>query len=392
MADARKQNKKQKPELPPQDPQARDVAYDILKRIDSGGAFANLVLGPQLEKSELDGRDRGLVTELVYGTTRMRRACDYAVDRFLLSPVDPPIRTLLRLGAYQIIFLRIPPHAAVSETVELAPKKVRGLVNAVLRRVADQPLEWPNDPTRLSYPDWILDLLARDHGLADATAALTTMNDAPEVSERADGYVQDIASQWVVDEVDAQAGQVVLDVCAAPGGKATGLAASGATVIAGDRKKSRAGLVTSNAERLGSETLTALVADACHPPFAPASFDRVLVDAPCSGLGVLRRRADARWRIEPEAPGRLAELQVEMLNAVAPLVKPGGILVYSVCTVTDEETRAVFDQAPDGFTPIPLVNPERWRPWGDGGVLLPHDHNTDGMAVIRLERVASPHV
>lgn len=365
---------------------ARAVALDVLQRIETKGSFANLVLSPSLDRSKLSQRDRGFVTELVYGTTRMRRACDYAVDRFLLSEVDASVRTLLRMGAYQLIFMKTPPHAAVGETVELAPKKVRGLINAVLRRVADQPLSWPNSGTRLSYPDWIVELLARDHGEVDAFAALARMNEAPGVHEREDGYVQDPASQWVVDAVDAQPGMRVLDTCAAPGGKATGLAATGATVIAGDRKRSRVNLIVSNAERTESTGVSPVVADASAIPFAPASFDRVLVDAPCSGLGVLRRRADARWRIEPEAPERLAELQRTMIEAAAAAVKPDGLLIYSVCTVTREETLDVLPEPLPGFTAEPLPENGPWRPWGIGGLLLPHDQDSDGMAVFRLRR------
>src|SRR3954469_3545783 len=143
---------------------ARTVALRALTRIEDGGAYANLVLRGELDRSRLDQRDRGFVTELVYGSTRMRRACDFLVDRFLLRPVTADVRRVLRLGAYQLCFAEVAPHAAVSETVGLAPQKVRGLVNAVLRRVADAPVEWPDEATRLSCPDWIVDRLTTDLG------------------------------------------------------------------------------------------------------------------------------------------------------------------------------------------------------------------------------------
>jgi transcription termination factor NusB len=179
----------------------RRLAIDALVRIERDGAYANLVVPQLLARSGLDTRDRGFVTELVYGTTRMRRACDHIVDRFLLSTdVDPPVRAALRVGAYQLAFAGVAPHAAVDATVGAVPKKVRGLVNAVLRRVAANPVgddAWPDDATRLSYPDWIVERLVADLGRADAMDALATMNVAPPVTVRADGYRQDPSSQAV---------------------------------------------------------------------------------------------------------------------------------------------------------------------------------------------------
>ena len=207
---------------------ARRVAYEALQRIDHDGAYANLVLPAMLERSDLDQRDRAFVTDLVYGTTRMRRACDFAVDRFVTKEPAPAVRTLLRLGAYQLLFAGVPAHAAVHDTVALAPGRATGFVNAILRRVAAAPVEWPDVATRLSYPDWIVDRLMAELGEADAVAALERMNEPPPVTTRADGYVQDIASQWVADLVEARPGDRVADLCAAPGGKATRLAADGA--------------------------------------------------------------------------------------------------------------------------------------------------------------------
>src|SRR5260370_10875290 len=138
---------------------ARSLALKALRRIEDEGAYANLAVRGELDHSRLEERDRRFVTDLVYGTTRMRRACDFLVDRFLLRPVTPDVRRTLRLGAFQLHFAGVPAHAAVSETVTLAPPKARGLVNAVLRRVSDAPVEWPDIATRLSYPDWIVDRL-----------------------------------------------------------------------------------------------------------------------------------------------------------------------------------------------------------------------------------------
>ena len=229
-------------------------------------------------------------------------------------------------------------------------------------------------------------LLDADLGEERSRAALESMNGAASVTERADGYVQDEASQWVVGAVGAVEGDVVLDLCAAPGGKATALA-SAATVVAADVRPSRARLITANAATLeiGSDRLQTVVADGTAPPFAPGSFDRVLVDAPCSGLGSLRRRADARWRIDEAAPARLADVQRRLLEAAAPLVRPGGTLVYSVCTLTAVETTGVaesFSAANTQWDALDVPG-EPWVPWGTGALLLPDVAGTDGMALFR---------
>jgi 16S rRNA (cytosine967-C5)-methyltransferase len=367
------------------EPDARAVALRTLVRIDTEGAYANLALRHELDRSGLSPRDRAFTTELVYGTTRLRRRLDFAVDRFLLRDADPPVRAALRLGAYQLQELGTPPHAAVSATVAaVSDRRVRGFVNAVLRKVAEHPVtpeQWPSEAVRLSYPDWIVERLTADVG-ADAPGAMQAMNEPAAATERPDGYVQDMASQWVAELVGAEPGERIADLCAAPGGKATALAAGGARVLAADNRLGRVGLVRGNAERLDS-TLDLLVADAEAPPFRFGSFDRVLLDAPCSGLGTLRRRADARWRIVPEAVERLAGLQRRMLLAAAALVRPGGVLVYSVCTLTSAEGPEVALAVDWPIEPPPG---DPWRAWGSGAVLLPQTAGTDGMFVTRWRR------
>jgi 16S rRNA (cytosine967-C5)-methyltransferase len=365
---------------------SRELAFRTLRRIESEGAYANLTLGSALDRSRLSDADRRFVTDLVYGTTRMRRACDALVDRFVTSPPDPATRTLLRLGAYQLAFAGVPPHAAVGETVALAPNRTRGFLNAVLRKVATTPMVWPSEWARLSYPDWIADLLVDELGAQDAFDALERMNVPASVTTRADGYVQDLSSQWVAAAVEPQPGELVLDACAAPGGKATALAAAGALVVAGDARPSRARLVATNVARLGTDVAT-LVADATFPPFVAEAFDAVIVDAPCSGLGALRRRPDARWRIEPSDIGELADLQRRMLTACAPLVRPGGRLVYSVCTLTAVES--IDHPVPDGFEVDDRQPPVgQWRRFHHGWRVLPQDADTDGMVLVRYRRSA----
>jgi 16S rRNA (cytosine967-C5)-methyltransferase len=245
-------------------------------------------------------------------------------------------------------------------------------------------MTWPSDAVRLSYPDWIVERLVAELGHDDAIGTLTAMNDAPSATERDDGYTQDLGSQWVAAAVPAVDGQRVLDVCAAPGGKATAIAATGAFVVAADLQPKRVGLIAANAQRLGALDLAAAVADGTAPPFAPGSFDHVLVDAPCSGLGTLRRRPDARWRIRPTDVTELATLQHRIVAAISPLVAPGGALVYSVCTLLADE--AVPHAALADFEPITDRPEGEWRPFGAGWRVLPHDAGTDGMILLRYRR------
>ena len=367
----------------------RRLALQVLGRIERDGAYANLALRAALDRSELDRRDRAFVTELVYGTTRMRRACDHLLDRFLHDDVQAEVRTVLRLGAYQLHWAGVPAHAAVSATVAVAPRRVRGLCNAVLRRVAGYEPTWPGPGVELSVPDWLVDRLVADLGRDEALEALAAMNRPAPAVVRDDGYHQDRASQMVaalvVEDLNLGAGRV-LDLCAAPGGKATAMASAGASVVAADLRPTRLGLVRDNALRLGHD-MALVAADGRIPPFRPGSFDRVLVDAPCTGLGVLRRRADARWRSSEADVAELADLQVALLGAVVDLVRPGGQLVYSVCTLTAAETTGVdrrFREHTGLRSGAAVGGP--WRPHGDdgaGGMLLPQDLDSEGMAVFR---------
>lgn len=358
---------------------ARRVALDALVRIETEGAYANLVTNSILARSGLPERDRHFVTELVYGTTRMRRACDHLVDRHRRGDVSARVGAALRLGAYQLAFGGVAPHAAVDATVGATPKPARGLANAVLRRVADDVaagIEWPDEATRLSYPTWIIDQLTARLGSDAAAAALESMNRPAITHVRDDGYVQDPASRRVVDTLDVRPGHRVLDLCAAPGGKSTDIAERGGQVIAADQRVKRAGLIVGNAQRTG-QVIPVVVADATRPPFVAATADRVLVDAPCSGLGVLRRRPDGRWNLDPQAPDRLATIQVEMIEAAAAMVAPGGLLVYSVCTLTRAENGDVVERVrlPGDFTA------------GTVETLVPDDEN-DGMFIASWRRAA----
>ncbi len=367
---------------------ARRLALEALHRIDDG-AYANLVTPALLERSRLTARDRNFVTAIAYGATRMRRALDHLVDRHVLRPTDDEVRRVLRLGAFELAYLRTPAHAAVSQAVSLAPERARGFTNAVLRKVAADVAEgitWPDPATELSYPDWVVAALTESLGETQALAALRAMDEPAEATERDDGYTQDLASQWVVEEVGALPGERILDLCAAPGGKATLLAELGAVVTASDISVRRAHLVVENAHRVEAPVAGVVVADGQAAPFRPGSFDRVLVDAPCSGLGVLRRRPDARWRVQPSDVEDLAALQQRLLAAGAQLVRPGGVVVYSVCTLTDAETVGV--DLPHLEALPPPDGP--WEPWGRGARLLPQTRGTDGMYLLRLRAPEAP--
>ena len=434
-------------------PTEREVARRLLERIEDG-AFANIVVPEGLRSSGLDDRQRAFVTDLVYGTVRRHLALDHllsAVSDRPLRRLDPPVRAALRLGAYQLVE-GIPPHAAVGETVTATPRRARGYVNAVLRRLAALGPAWPWPEgdgvaalaTRTSYPQWLVERLVADLGEDAAVGVLDAGNRAPAVTLRpnervttaailteeltaagadvqrgslvpdalvvrgtgdpallpavADGRAtpQDQASQAVVAVLDAQPGDTVVDVAAAPGGKTTAVAESvgpEGTVLALDVHPGRTRLVVRAAHRLHLDgTVRAAVADGRNLPLRPAHAARVLVDAPCSGLGVLARRPDARYRIRASDISDLADLQRALLGEAASLVRPDGVLVYSVCTLTNAETIEVDEWAraalPDFSADEPPASP--WRPQGRGAMLLPQASGTDGMYVLRLRRAAHP--
>jgi 16S rRNA (cytosine967-C5)-methyltransferase len=311
--------------------EARRLALDALVAVDDGGR-ANAVVPALLAASQLPARDRALVTELVYGTCRRRRSCDWLVDRYTRGRTDRVIRAALRLGAYQLGWTRIPPHAAVSTAVAAVGGPGRSLVNAVLRRVAAElvagPVAWPDAATEWSYPDWIVDLFLSELGPTAGRDALLTMNEPAATTARSDGYAQDRASQLVAAHVGAEAGDRILDVCAAPGGKATALAGAGpALVVAADISEVRSAVTAAAAARLGATPVATVVADGTRPPWRAGTFDRVLVDAPCSGLGVLRRRPDARWRVQPRRgpPGPIAASPAERGRPAAPARRSPGL-------------------------------------------------------------------
>ena len=245
-------------------------------------------------------------------------------------------------------------------------------------------MRWPSEAARLSYPDWLAARLVAELGPDDATAAMVRMNEPPPVTQRDDGYVQDLSSQWVAAAVEATSGERVLDVCAAPGGKSTVLAAAGAHVVATDIRATRLGLVVDNVARLG-QSASMVVADGTAPPFRAGGFDAVLIDAPCSGLGALRRRADARWRVEPADVDTLAALQRRLLGGGSDARRarrPAGVQ-----RVHADGSRVGGARDPRRLRRRPVAPPEgMWHAYRHGWRVLPHDADTDGMIMIRYRR------
>jgi 16S rRNA (cytosine967-C5)-methyltransferase len=395
---------------------ARRAAYEVLRRVFEEEAYADRTL--RTASVELDERDRALARQLAFGAVQRVRTLDHAIEVLGRRPVrklDPPVRAALRLGAYQLGYLDgVPRYAAVNESVELVRRarleRAVPFANAVLRRIADgiRPLlaALPEGPLKHSYPDWVWDVWRRDLGEEEALALMRAQNEPPPVEIRhvrgqsPDGSETDVPGAYRVAKVDEAAlargelwpqsrasqlaalcvgateGDRVLDVCAAPGGKTAMLAGE---VVAVEVNAARLRELEENLRRLGRGDVRLVQADGRELPPGLDGFDRALVDAPCSGLGVLARRADLRWRSKP-----LPELQLDLLRAAAARVRPGGVVVYSVCTVNADEAEAVVDAA--GLAVEPFEEWPQYRHPARPEFLqtLPHVHRTSGFFVARL--------
>jgi 16S rRNA (cytosine967-C5)-methyltransferase len=429
----------------------------VLVRVLEDRAFADRALDAALERSDLEGRDRGLTTELVYGTLRRMIHLDFVLGTLLKEPqakLPIAVQAALRLGAYELLHLRTAQHAAVSESVALVgPKHLRGLVNAVLRRLAGERAHLPRPQTKLgdtlaaaaieaALPEWMLDEVAAQLGRDEAIAWAKANDAVPPVILRvnrtrtsrdellralaeaeveaqavepedavqlvagagspsklpgfAEGWfsVQDPAAQ-LIGVLAAPKGTVALDLCAAPGGKATHLAELGAArVIAVELHAGKSRLVQSAKQRLGLDVIEVAVGDASDPAVLQRALgdtqaDLVVVDAPCSGLGTLRKNPELRFRAKPDLSG-LTALQDRLLDAAVKVLRPGGALVYTVCTITraeGPERLLRFGERHPGFR---LEAPESLQPYlietGDGPCLRTwtHRHGMDGFFAARL--------
>ncbi len=381
---------------------ARRSAFAVLRRVFERGAYADLAL--QAEARDLDARDRALAMRLAYGSVQRKATLDHLIERLADRPVarlDPAVLAALRLGLYELLYLTgSPDYAVVADAVELAKAQGRaghGLVNAVLRRAGREGpgalLRGLSDATpeqaavMHSHPEWIARLFWQELGAADARRLMAFDNEPGEVSLRANTLVADAsalaarlgsavrthrdpqipealvldgpldahgsplwrsgaflaqsrAAMLVARALAPRSEERILDLCAAPGGKTTHLAAlmeGRGEVVAVERNRRRAGELIRMAQRLRAANVSVEVGDAALRRPEGDEFDRVLVDPPCSGLGTLQARADLRWRVSPQAVAEMARTQAAILHAGAAALRPGGVLVYSTCTISPTE-------------------------------------------------------
>jgi 16S rRNA (cytosine967-C5)-methyltransferase len=394
---------------------ARAVAYDVVRRVFEDSAYADRAF--RAAAGELDGRDRAFAMQLAYGTVQRVRPLDHAIESLGRRPVrklDPPVRAALRLGAYQLAYMgSVPVHAAANESVELVRaaglERAVAFTNAVMRRLAegiDTLLQGLGESTpaeaalKHSYPDWIADVWWREWGPENALALMRSQNEPPETAVRTpEGplVVDEIPAGWIEEgrvwpqsrgsqlagkAVGTRAGERILDLCAAPGGKATQLAELAAEVVAVEKHPGRARELEENAARLGAANLRVVCADALELPPELDGFDRVLVDAPCSGLGVLNSRPDLRWRAQA-----LPELQLALLRTALERVRPRGTVTYSVCTMHRPENEEVVEALRAEIEDLGSEFPDFRHPRDPRFLLtLPHIHGTAGFFVARMRK------
>lgn len=451
---------------PVKTPGARELALNALTAVEQEGAYSNLALNAVLERYRPDPREAGLATELVYGTIQRRNTIDQVLDRHIskgIKKLQPWVRSLFRLSAYQLLYLdRIPTHAAVSEAVVIAKRRghtgISGLVNAVLRKVASAPGK-PAAPSgsapveriafEHSHPEWLVKRWIAAYGESTAEQMASANNEPPPVSVRAnrlrigrddllaelrregfdaelsnvapDGIrirgggnlantpwfrngqftMQDESSMLVAALVAPIPGSRVLDCCAAPGGKSTHLAElmnNAGSIVSYDVHPHKRELIAANAARLGASIIVSRTGDAekLGAELPAASFDAVLVDAPCTGFGVIRRKPDIKWTKREEDIADIAMLQRSILDSVHRLVKPGGGLVYSTCTLEADENEGQIERfAADhpefrlddtfpGGLPDRVV--ETCRIGGGMLRVMPHQFGSDGFFMARFVR------
>ena len=401
----------------------RRVAFRVVRRVNEQEAFADQAF--HAEAGDLDGRDRAFARQLAFGTVQRRRTLDHVIGRLSeRRRLDPDVRAALQLGLFQLLFLEgVAPHAAVDESVGLVKaSRGTGLVNAVLRRAAAEGSALVEDVedegVRLSYPHWLVELWRQVYGRKTATKLMLRLNEPAETALRAnrlrtspealasalegrtkgrDGVVldrpfdayahplwadghfmpQSLSSQGVSRLVDPQPGERVLDLCAAPGGKTTHLAAlmrDEGELVSVERNEDRAEQLERTCERMGVTIGRVVRADAAA--FADEEgFDRVLADPPCSGLGTLQARPDLRWRMTPQRIEGILEEQRAILRSAAAAVRPGGVLVWSTCTLNPAEN----EQLVDGLAGFELR---------DRRTFWPHETRSAGFTVSVLGSVA----
>ena len=315
---------------------AREIAFRVLQKVIKGGYATDL-----LRRESGDPRDLALAESIVLGCLRYQSQLDYLIAYFSgkTGKLDDEVRIALRIGIYQLRYLdRIPAHAAVTASVDLVKKarkhSAAGFVNAILRKVNRDVLAWPDLATELSIPPWMLARWQSQYGTeAAAQIARAGLVEPAAAINPETGRQQDPGAQSIVPLLNVQPGDLVLDLCAAPGNKTAQILAQGARVIACDRYIKRLDSVDATAARVVLDGSTTL-------PF-PAVFDRILLDAPCSGTGTLARNPEIKWRLREEDLPKFADLQRRMLANALACLKPGGTLVYSTCSLEHEENEAI---------------------------------------------------
>lgn len=356
---------------------ARTVAFDVLEKTERGGYASDLLLR---DSATLDARDAGLASEIVFGCLRYQAQLDYLIEHFSgrRSRLDAEVRIALRMGMYQIRHLdRVPRHAAVTESVELVKRarkrSASGFVNAVLRKVNADTVAWPDRATGLSSPEWLLARWDREFGADVAEAIARAALEQPVTYIRAGGKtltgqeagptgrIQDIGAQSIVPLLELEAGQTFLDLCAAPGNKTAQALESGVQAIACDLHWKRLKALDDLPD------CRRVVLDARQPlPFV-GRFDRILVDAPCSGTGTLGRNPEIKWRLAPSNLKELHGVQVVILRNAVDQLNPGGRLVYSTCSLEREENQDVIDALLGERPQIRLLQVRRRIPGRDPG-------------------------
>ena len=447
----------------PQKKNVREIALDILTAVQKNKAYSNLSLNHAIKESELSAKDIGLLTELVYGTIQRDMTLDYYVSPFIKNPkkIQPWVLSLLKMTVFQMQFLdRVPERAAVHEAVEIAKKRghrgVASLVNGVLRTIGREgvpqtseikdPLERISIST--SHPLWLVKLWASQFGIEKTEQMCMENLNAPVQTARVnllktsrdevlelladEGYmvepstlnedgirclrgnialsnayknglisIQDESSMLVAHAVSPSDEDMVLDSCAAPGGKTTHMGermANHGRIIALDLHAHKTKLIEEQAMRLGLSNIETRQMDArkIRECFEPQTFDKILVDAPCSGLGVLKRKPDARYTKTEADLHSLSAIQLNILEKVSSLVKTGGTITYSTCTVGKEENEAIIDafleQNKDFERDLSLVDrlPEAVKPYVNGNSvqILPQYFGSDGFFIASIRRKA----
>jgi 16S rRNA (cytosine967-C5)-methyltransferase len=409
---------------------ARRVALAALRTWRRKKQFADAVISGALSETALQPPDRAFVVELFYGVLRNLTLLDFWIGSLRRGHVDVDLRDLLRLGLYQIFIAKTPEHAAVYETVEIAPRGQRPIVNALLRSAArgrQELQEKANSQARdvrFSHPEFLIERWEKRFG-ANATEALCAWNNQPppiyarinrlkidrrtfherhrnartlpNVSnfvelaspaaalDQGDCYVQDPSTTIACELLEPKPGEKILDACAAPGGKTAYIAElmeNQGLIVGCDREPSRLNLLDQNLTQLGVRIAKIV----CHdwaksvvPPeiLSETPFDRILIDAPCTNTGVMRRRVDVRWRLKPADFNRMPTRQIEILRAIFPLLKPGGILVYSTCSLEREENEEVVQQL---LRMLPILRLEEEKR------SIPFQDNFDGAFAVRFRR------